>query len=602
MAAAAVACPPPVGMPAGNGAAAAAAAATTAADVAAKAKLMQQQQRPRAADQQRNQQQQQIQKQQQQQKAAAAAPAMPSPPPALAPSASAAAAAAAAASADLAALLAAHPPPASAFAGSCVLVRAPEPRTLLAPAADAQGSLPVAGGMTAETEFETDLFAGRVRLIFKTPDHSDEVAALLAGKKRQLWLCVQGTLKRAVSLDDLEYGSFYTRALRLPAPAVLGPAVRFLAARLGGALQLRISGDAPRVAGPLAAAVQMLNVSPAGAPPPDLIGAQEDTRLLFAPGDPLRDAAAPLPAARRRAFFRSAANRAGRAFEPGTVITFHTYDHAVSFADCRMAVPPCFSVDVVRVLDAQPIDLAVRDRASGEWAARFQVWHRRMLPAAHARLLALQRARRRAQRGGGGSGGGGAGGGMHLRGSSMDSDVRASDDRCAAAGGGGADGAAAAALGSGSFDSDLSGVGGGGRASALCGLETSMADVAALAAAGVAAHAIDVASDYGGDDDDGGATDGRAGGGAGGSGAGAGAGAVDDAGACIVHGVGDGGSSSGDDACALGEPAAAAAGGGGFGGAAKRARRWAKRVRHQVLASESKVLKALISAVRRRRS
>lgn len=54
--------------------------------------------------------------------------------------------------------------------------------------------------------------------------------------------------------------------------------------RLGSGLHMQLRGDRPHVTGPLAAAVQMLNVSRVGQEP-DLLGAEEDTRMLFRAGE-----------------------------------------------------------------------------------------------------------------------------------------------------------------------------------------------------------------------------------------------------------------------------------------------------------------------------
>jgi hypothetical protein len=93
------------------------------------------------------------------------------------------------------------------FEGSQLLVRTGMP-SALSPAADAEGSIPIHGGMSAETEFETELFAGRFRVVFRVPEplQAPEAAALLAGKKRQMWVMIQGRLKRPVLLEDLQYG------------------------------------------------------------------------------------------------------------------------------------------------------------------------------------------------------------------------------------------------------------------------------------------------------------------------------------------------------------------------------------------------------------
>jgi len=93
-------------------------------------------------------------------------------------------------------MLHADPPPLpSAFAGSCLLVRAPQAaiRTALSPSSDAHGSVQVHGGLSMETEFETDLFQGRMRVVFRVPpeEQAEAAAALLEGKKRQMWVMIQ---------------------------------------------------------------------------------------------------------------------------------------------------------------------------------------------------------------------------------------------------------------------------------------------------------------------------------------------------------------------------------------------------------------------------
>ncbi|KAI8474339.1 MAG: hypothetical protein J3K34DRAFT_518288 [Monoraphidium minutum] len=263
--------------------------------------------------------------------------------------------------------------------------------------------IPLAGGLGETVEFETDLFVGRMKVVFRMPHEQQaaEVAEMLAGKKRQMWVMIQGRVKRAVPLEELQYGSFYTRPLRFPAPLILGPALHWLSARLGSTLQMQLRGDSPHVTGPLCAAVQMLNVSRPGAEP-DLVAAQEDTRLLLGPelkGEPM-------PSNKRRSYFKRAGHRAGREFTPDHVITLHCYDHSFNYHTFRMSVPPCFQLDMVKVLDGQPMDISLRDRRSGEWAFRFEVWHRRAL--AHLRRQEErsrdQGARRRAGRSGGGGG------------------------------------------------------------------------------------------------------------------------------------------------------------------------------------------------------
>jgi hypothetical protein len=56
-----------------------------------------------------------------------------------------------------------------------------------------------------------------------------------------------------------------------------------------------------------------------------------------------------MPASKRKAFFKKASRRAGRAFLPDHVITVHTFDHTFDYHTFRMAIPPCFHLDMVCV-------------------------------------------------------------------------------------------------------------------------------------------------------------------------------------------------------------------------------------------------------------
>lgn len=294
------------------------------------------------------------------------------------------------------------PPPAEElFAdGSNLLVRAPVAALPTAVrGADgrdrADGFVTAAPGGLGETvEFETDLFVGRMRVVFRVPPAQQDAyaAGLLAGKRRRMWVMVQGRLKRPVPLDDLLYGSFFARQLRFPAPIVVAPALHWLARRFAGnALTLSLRGESPCVAGPVVCAAQTLNVARPGEEP-DLVAAPEDTRLLFGPAAQ-RGAALlllfimglrwgrgergtvvcllrahrihnntntrtlsrrqtqtgePLSPARRRAYFRREAHRAGKLWLPEHVITLHTFDHSFDYHTMRMSVPPGLHIDMVK--------------------------------------------------------------------------------------------------------------------------------------------------------------------------------------------------------------------------------------------------------------
>lgn len=137
------------------------------------------------------------------------------------------------------------PAPALFPADSELLVRAPpdaRPRTTLAgvPAVGPAGGLvPHEGGFSSPLEFETDLWKGRIQLVLRQPEQAPAAARLLHGRQRQIWVMLQGQLKRPVALDDLQCGSWYTRALHLPASAILYPAVEWLARRWGARCRAR---------------------------------------------------------------------------------------------------------------------------------------------------------------------------------------------------------------------------------------------------------------------------------------------------------------------------------------------------------------------------
>ncbi|KAI8463867.1 MAG: hypothetical protein J3K34DRAFT_526671 [Monoraphidium minutum] len=278
------------------------------------------------------------------------------------------------------------PPEPAAFPGeSEVLCRAPPgvaPRTAYA-AQPSGAALPLGGGMSPAVEFETENFQGRIQVVFKRPPglQAPAAEALLAGKRRQIWVMVQGRVKRPVAFDDLQCGTWYTRPLHLPARFILTPAIEWLARRLGGGLDLKLGGGAPHIAGPLVSGAQLLNVSAAGAEPRAMGDVVEDTRLLLGQGE----GDEPLPSHKRRAHFRHAAHRAGRVWSPDHVITLFFYDHSFNYSTFKMAVPPCFHLDMVRVMDGQPVGISLRDRATGEFFFRFEVWHRRMLEHLAAR-------------------------------------------------------------------------------------------------------------------------------------------------------------------------------------------------------------------------
>ncbi|GBF99169.1 hypothetical protein Rsub_11614 [Raphidocelis subcapitata] len=298
-----------------------------------------------------------------------------------------------------------EPPHPSAFAASDILVRAPPgaPPTALwvaaAPGAAAGApapaphTVPAPGGLGA-ADFETELFAGRIEVAFRLPQglQRPEAEALFAGRRRLMWVAIQGRFKRPLPLDDASCGSWFARPLRLPGATVLAPIIQWMASRLGGMDFCIADPDNPRLAGPLVAAAQLLNVSRRGEEPAPM-AAREDTRLLLGPA---AQSGAPMTTAQRQRFFKRPENRAGRCWSPDQVVTMFVFDHAFDYHTYHMNTPLMIRFNMISVLDGQPVEVALHDRASGQFAFRFQVWHRRhheFVTQHRARIEALAAAR-----------------------------------------------------------------------------------------------------------------------------------------------------------------------------------------------------------------
>lgn len=87
------------------------------------------------------------------------------------------------------------PEPAQFTERSRLVVRAPHaaPCTVLSPQVDAHGTMAVNGGLGVPTAFETQLFKGKMQVVFKLPPdlQAEGAANLLHGKKRQIWVMLQ---------------------------------------------------------------------------------------------------------------------------------------------------------------------------------------------------------------------------------------------------------------------------------------------------------------------------------------------------------------------------------------------------------------------------
>ncbi|GIL57771.1 hypothetical protein Vafri_12917 [Volvox africanus] len=230
---------------------------------------------------------------------------------------------------------------------------------------------------------------------------------LFKGHKRRFVLVLQGRFKRAVSAADLMIGCHYRRPLKLEGGAVPVASVLSWVSRLlapggrGGGMELVLTGSDPRVRAPLAAAAQMIHVARPGKQPHPL-KAREDTRLMAPPPmdskqgtldgkgalnkDPpshsYHRAGQPWAPARRRHYFRQVEHRTAHVFDSEHVWTFHAWDQALGYGECRLHAGLGTSVDLVPYLGGLPLQILVEDARSGAVAFHLDVCNWRQAAAA----------------------------------------------------------------------------------------------------------------------------------------------------------------------------------------------------------------------------
>ncbi|KAF6248268.1 hypothetical protein COO60DRAFT_1707179 [Scenedesmus sp. NREL 46B-D3] len=180
----------------------------------------------------------------------------------------------------------------------------------------------------------------------------------------------------AAPFDGLCLGSEFCRPLKLPAGTLLSKASMWLVSKMGSGVQLDTSGSCPHILAPLIAAAQVVNVSEPGQEP-GMLEAKEDITAFDASLVGSWSGKA-LPGSRRRALFGGKAARQGRCFDTEHVWTFQVYDAVCDYASFRLPIP-FFKVDLVQVLDGQPMQLLLKDTSSGLNMLKLEVWHRRML-------------------------------------------------------------------------------------------------------------------------------------------------------------------------------------------------------------------------------
>jgi hypothetical protein len=115
---------------------------------------------------------------------------------------------------------------------------------------------------------------------------------------------------------------------------------------------------------PVLAAAQLVNVSRRGEEP-GLLDATEDMRL-WCPELASSRTGGPAAADKRRRFFDTPANLAGRVLGPEYVWTLHLHQSLIDFSTYKLGLAGVpFSIDLVSLLDVQPLQIMAKDHQVG---------------------------------------------------------------------------------------------------------------------------------------------------------------------------------------------------------------------------------------------
>lgn len=203
----------------------------------------------------------------------------------------------------------------------------------------------------------------------------DPAAAMFKGRQRRTLVTVQGRFKRPVPLDDLVTGQEFGRVENLPAAWFVERVLLKVARAVSPSMQVGPL-SAPHMLMPVAAGCSEMCASRPGQEPDPAAPPREDLRLWDA-GLSLPDGS-PLPAAKRKAHFSRAGNRAGRCFPTDLVFTFYFYQHVVDASAYELNV--LYRFDLCKYLCGQPLQLMMKDRSTGEYLYCFHMWHKRLMP------------------------------------------------------------------------------------------------------------------------------------------------------------------------------------------------------------------------------
>ena len=251
--------------------------------------------------------------------------------------------------------------------------------------------------------FESELFSGVAVVYLRgLPDSPSRV---FDGKARAIQFTVQGRFKKPVPMDDLHFGVRLARPMRkLPTRWLLQLCTRVVRS-LGAPYSMELTDPThpnPRMFAPIALACQTMSCNAPGEEPDVTLGPVEDTARIswLSRGDAAsggRKKAVNASERRRRIakIIRDAKKARGRngtgvsddgcvpSYDTENVWTFSFWQAQIDFAKYGVDLG-VGKFDLIPILDGQPLTLQGTRKDGSEIAFRFEVWHERLLAAAHA--------------------------------------------------------------------------------------------------------------------------------------------------------------------------------------------------------------------------
>eukprot|EP00980_Cylindrotheca_fusiformis_P014213 scaffold3741_cov127-Cylindrotheca_fusiformis.AAC.5 len=226
-------------------------------------------------------------------------------------------------------------------------------------------------------DFETELFKGKFFCRLKPIDPHPEDAAghkeYFEGKKRHYQWIVQGQFKEELNFSDLVIGDFYERPfLGIPKGFIMKLYQKFMETMTPGVI-MDLTSDSPKV---LAAfgSCQTLRVDHPGQEPDIGSGDRivENTTLLFGKDKKFSSES------KRRSYLSKPKNSSKYTTNVDYVYTAEMYDHAMcigSYYQHALGV----KLDMVKILNGQPMGFAMFTRRDKRLLYKFPVWHERLL-------------------------------------------------------------------------------------------------------------------------------------------------------------------------------------------------------------------------------